>query len=81
VTTFDLARHQRERIRRLEAELTALRDHRDRLERMLALALQMATHDSSVSPTALLAVLEELDKRVNESPNEKVLRVLRETSS
>jgi hypothetical protein len=54
---FDLAAHQRERIRRLERDLAGVTGHRDRLERLLALALQVAAGDEC-EPLALLRALE-----------------------
>jgi hypothetical protein len=80
LSAFDLAAHQRERIRHLGLENEALRRHRDQLERLLAIALQVATGKTKTTPMALLGVLEEFDALVNETPAEKVLRVLRETA-
>jgi hypothetical protein len=56
-----------------------LRRHRDQLEQVLALTLRIAVGGTKVSPTALLALLEEIDRRV-QSPVERVVRVLRETA-
>lgn len=72
--TFDLEQHRTEKRRRLEREVEHLRRHRDQLERLLALCLQTATAKTTVTPLALLSVLEELDTRANESQSERVLR-------
>jgi hypothetical protein len=54
---FDLAAHQRNRIRRLERDLAGVTRHRDRLERLLALAVTVAAGDDC-EPLVLLRMLE-----------------------
>jgi hypothetical protein len=58
-STFDLATHQRDRIRRLEARVGALEFQEQKLVRVLRLALRVATRDGQeCSPVALLEVLD-----------------------
>jgi hypothetical protein len=59
--TFDVDRYRRERNRRLRAQVDHLERHRAQLERLLGLALLVATHGTPCSPMGLLAMLEELD--------------------
>lgn len=60
---FDLAAHQRGRIRALERDNRHLEQHRNQLERLLAWTLQIAA-GRKCEPLVLLAVLEEVDRRV-----------------
>ena len=56
---FDAVAYQRNKIRRLERQVAHLERERERLERVLAYTLQVATAHNSVDPLALLAVIEE----------------------
>jgi hypothetical protein len=92
--TFDLAEHRRERNAHLERENERLHGERIRLERLLALALQVATGGTTVAPTSLLGVLCELagtnparpayverrERQEAETRMERVVQVLRETA-
>lgn len=91
---FDLASHQRGRIRELERRVHMLEAEERRLYRLLALALRVATRDGrDCKPGALLEVLcaidgtdparpawvEEAQRAAADAENERVLQVLRET--
>lgn len=65
--SFDLAAHQRARLRTLEDEVRYLRSHRDRLERLLGYAVTVATAGTETTPLALLAALEDVDARASAS--------------
>jgi hypothetical protein len=73
--------HARDKLRRLGADVDSLHAHRERLERILALALVVATGGARVEPTALLVVLEEIDAAVvvGHERVELALKALRET--
>jgi hypothetical protein len=58
---FSPARYRRQRLVALERRCEYLARERSRLERLLAITLQVATSGTSVTPTALLAVVCELD--------------------
>ena len=57
---FDLAAHQREKIRRLEAQVEGLERTNRKLYAMLALTSEAAVGQTEVQPLALLAVVEEM---------------------
>lgn len=80
---FDADRHRREKLQRAERRAAFLATERARLERLLALALRVATHDGKdADPLALLSVIEELDRAVQScgsSVDESVV-LLRETA-
>jgi hypothetical protein len=62
VTTFDPLQHHRERTRKAEARADSLEEINDRLYRLLALTLQVATAGRDVDPCTLLAVIEDMDR-------------------
>lgn len=66
MSAFDIDRHRRDKLRRLEAQVEHLIAYRARLERVLALLLRVAASGSTVEPLALLAALEDLDAEVSE---------------
>lgn len=88
-----LERHRLERLRRLERENEMLRADRDRVERVLALCLQVAVGETGADPLALLEVLyafigsdparpawvEHRERMTAKAQGEMVLRVLQET--
>jgi len=81
---FDLATHHRQRTRRAEARADGLERHRQRLERILAIALRVATGDGhDADPLALLKVIEELDQTMqrDERSIDDLARLLRATAS
>jgi hypothetical protein len=93
--TFDLDEYRRERLAKLERENEYLRGERDRTERLLALALQVAVGKTDVSPLALLEVLaaflgmnlarpafvEQRERREAQlSADRELLQLLRETA-
>jgi hypothetical protein len=65
--TYDLAAHQRERIRTLERDNAGLRTIQGRLERLMALLLRVAAGDDC-DPLVLLTVLEHLDSAPHVHP-------------
>ena len=65
---------------KLRERLQFLERERERLERLLALSLRVATHGTDVSPTALLSVLEDVDRPSQPFPIDRLLSVLRETA-
>jgi hypothetical protein len=93
--TFDLVEYRRERSAKLERENDYLRGERDRTERLLALALEVAVAKTNVSPLALLEVLaaylgtdlarpawlEQRERREAQlAADQKLLQLLRETA-
>ncbi len=58
---FDLGAYQRERIARLERSVKFSDAERERLERLLALALSVCVGQTGCSELALLDVLEAMD--------------------
>lgn len=79
--TFDLERHRREKIRRLEREVEFLRAHRAQLERLVALLARCAVAGTGCQPLALVAVVERLDRLAQEPPLERLVALLEETAS
>lgn len=78
---FDIVDHHRQRTRRAEARVDALERHRDQLQRILILALQMAVSNSGVNPLELLAVLEDADREIEKPKlSDNLVRLLRETA-
>lgn len=81
-TTFDLATHQRGRIRRLEARVGALELTEQKLVRVLRLALRVATRDGrECSPVALLEVLDVVANGGDElrAEEQRLVQLLRDT--
>lgn len=58
---FDLAAHQRERIRALERDVGGLEQTRDELLRVLALTVRVAA-GKDCDPITLMRVIEEMDR-------------------
>lgn len=82
VAGFDIVQHHRERTREAERRAEHLERERSRLERLLALALRVATADGKdADPLALLSVLEELDRAVEQDAAEidELVQLLRDT--
>lgn len=92
--TFDLATHQRERIRELDRRCQMLEAEERRLYRLLALALRVATREGrDCNPGALLEALcgidgsnparpawvEERDVERSAAEIERLVQLLRET--
>lgn len=75
---FDLAAHQRDRIRALERLNASLERQRNQLERLLAHACTIASPDD---PLTLLRVLERLDNAHRGPSVDELVTLLRETSS
>lgn len=75
---FDLASHQRQRIRALERETQHLQTARRQLERLLAITLTVAT-GSDCDPLTLLAVIEQLEKDKRVASVDELAQLLRET--
>lgn len=77
---FDLARHQRERLRSLERHNAALEQVRRRLERLLAITLRVAAGDDC-DPHTLLRVIEQLDQEAERGRTiDELAQLLRETA-
>lgn len=83
MSAFEVAQHQRDRIRRLEARVGALELTEQKLVRVLRLALRVATRDGrECSPVALLELLDvvangEDDLRAEE---QRLVQLLRDTN-
>ena len=81
---FDLGQHHRERTRRAEARAEHLERERVKLERLLAVCLDVACAGTGTKPLALLALLEEMLAQVDEirslPSTDDLLTLLRETS-
>ena len=60
MTEFDPLDHARRKARKYELEAQGLRTERDKLLRMLALTLEVATARTGVSPTVFCALVEEM---------------------
>ncbi len=77
--TFDLATHQRERIRSLERHNQHLEHVRQRLERLLAIALKAAA-GNDCDPQVLLRVIEQLDAEAERGRSlDELAQLLQET--
>lgn len=59
--TYDVAAHQRQKIRTLEGDNHALKQHRAKLERLIAHLLPLAARDDC-DPLTLLAALDTTDE-------------------
>ncbi len=68
MSTFDLAQHQRDRIRDLDSTSTMLDAEVRRLRRLLALALDFACHGKTWKPTYVLELLAAIDDTNLERP-------------
>ncbi len=82
-TGFDVVAHHRTRTRRAEARADGLERHRQRLERILAVALRVATGDGrDADSLALLKAIEatlDLAETLPEHGTDPFVRLLRET--
>ncbi len=67
VRRVELDRWRAKRCADLEAENAALKAYRAQLERLLGLAVEVAASGTGVRPLTLLAVLEDLDRTVQEA--------------
>lgn len=74
---FNLAAHQRDRIRTLERHNDALTRHRNQLERLLAHALTIASPDD---PLTLLRVLEHMNDPNRGPTVDELVTLLQETT-
>lgn len=77
---FDLAAHQRQRIRALERDNAHLEHVRQRLERLLALTLRAAA-GNDCNPLVLLAVIERIDELAQKpgASYDELAQLLRDT--
>ena len=81
-TAFDAVAHHRTRTRRAEARADALELQRTKLERLLGVALRVATVDGrDADPLVLLRVIEEIDRatEADERSIDELVLVLRAT--
>jgi len=82
-TAFDAVAHHRARSRRAEARADALELQRTKLERLLGVALRVATGDGrDADPLALLRAIEatlDLAETLPEHGTDPFVRLLRET--